>query len=48
MLLSIDFRINNSTALSFGLLDDILTCTLYSNPCLYPCEMNYLKVYIYR
>ena len=41
-LRTIDFHINNFTALSVG---DILPVL---SPSLWPCEINYLKIYISR
>jgi|GEM_PF-5093941 len=35
----IDFQISNFTALSVGILDDVLQCTTYSNSSLWPCEI---------
>jgi predicted GNAT superfamily acetyltransferase len=43
---TIDFQINNFTALSVKILDDVHISTTYSDFSFYPCEMNYLKVYI--
>ncbi len=44
-LISIDFQINNFTALSVKILDNVPPRTPYSNFSLWPCEINYLKTY---
>ncbi len=36
---AIVFYISNFTALSVGILDDVLLCTPYSYPSLWPCEI---------
>ena len=41
----IDFQINNFTALSVKILDDVQLSTTYSDFSFYPCEINYLKIY---
>jgi hypothetical protein len=46
-VMHIDLHINNCTALSVKILDNVPQCTPYSNFSLYPCAINYLKVYIY-
>ena len=43
--LSIDFHINNFTALLVEILDDIQLSTNLSNFSFYPCEIDYLKIY---
>ena len=42
----IDFQINDFTALSVEILDDVPACTPYSGFSLCPCEINHLKNYI--
>ena len=42
---NIDLHINNCTALSVKILDNVPRCTPYPNFSLYPCAINYLKVY---
>jgi len=42
---NIELQLNNFTALSVGILDDVLMCTTYSDSSLWPCEINYLKTY---
>ncbi len=42
----IDFQINDFTTLSVEILDDVPACTPYSDFSLWPCEINYLKIYI--
>jgi hypothetical protein len=44
---TIDLHINNCTALSVKILDNVPQCTPYSNFFLYPCAINYLKVYTF-
>ena len=46
MLATIDFQINNFTALSVEILDDVQLSMTYSDFSFYPCEINYLKIYI--
>jgi hypothetical protein len=43
---AIDLHINNCTALSVKILDNVPQCTPYSDFSLYPCAINYLKVHI--
>ena len=43
-----DFHVSNFTGLSIGIHDDTLQSTTYADSCLWPYEIQYLKIYRLR